>query len=333
MKPNFMLIGAAKCATTTIRTLLGAHPDVFVVSYESQFFNEDTVFVRGIEWYESLYAGSESKHRCGEGCNSYTMKERYPRAFERLSAYAPDLKLIYVVREPFERIESFWLELRSQHPDYVHHNFDKSVRLNRDWLTDASNYLAQLDPYRKFYGDESIHVVFYEDFRRDPASVMRGCFEFLGIDADINVGAGSVRLNESQGKAIASPILSQLRSIPLYRRAMWRIPFSFRDRLARKFLYRKVTGRPQWKPETRSWVADLLRDDLRTFLVRYGKPADFWSFDAGPESAHPPKPLEVRRQTAKNGEPGSRGAVLAKGSDTHAAPGRSEQGGSARQNG
>ena len=29
--------------------------------------------------------------------------------------------------------------------------------------------------------------------------------------------------------------------------------------------------------ETREWVAGLLRDDLRKFLVRYGKPADFWN--------------------------------------------------------
>lgn len=280
MKPDFMLIGAAKCATTTIRSLLAAHPDVFAVRNESQFFNEDTVFDRGFEWYESLYSGSETKRCRGEGCNSYTMKERYPRAFERLTAYASELKLIYVVRDPFERIESFWLELRSQHPDYVHHSFNKAVRVNRDWLTDPSNYLAQLEPFRGFYGDESIHVVFYEDFRDDPARTMRACFDFLGIDPHVDVGAGSTRLNESQGKAIASPLLSHLRSIPIYRRAMCRIPFGFRDRIARKILYRKVRRRPRWHPESRAWVTGLLRDDLRTFLARYGKPAGFWAREA-----------------------------------------------------
>jgi hypothetical protein len=293
MKPNFMLIGAAKCATTTIRSLLAAHPDAFVVRGESQFFNEDTVFARGVPWYESLYAGCETKHRCGEGCNSYTMKERYPRAFERLTAYAPELKLIYVVREPFERIESFWLELRSQHPDYVHHSFNQAVRVNRDWLTDPSNYLAQLEPFRRFYGDESIHVMFYEDFREDPPRAMRGCFDFLGIDPHVDVGAGSTRLNESQGKAIASPLLSHLRSMALYRRAVRRIPFGFRDRLARKLLYRKVRGRPTWRPETRAWVADLLRDDLRAFLARYGKPAGFWALDARAAPRTDSDPLEV----------------------------------------
>jgi hypothetical protein len=279
MKPNFLVIGAAKCATTTIRSLLGRHPDVFMVPTESQFFNNDSVFVRGFDWYESLSAGAGSQTWRGEGCNGYTMKEAFPRAFERLTSYAPELKLVYVVRNPFERIESFWMELRSQHPDYVHYDFTKAVDVNRDWLTDSSNYLAQLEPYRRFYGDESIHVVFYEDLRLDPDHVMRGCFQFLGVDADVDVGASTARLNESEGKAVASPILSQLRSISLYRRAIDRLPFAPRDRIARTLLYHRIRQRPSWHPETRAWVADLLRDDLQQFLAEYGKMADFWNLD------------------------------------------------------
>jgi len=277
MKPNYMVIGAAKCATTTIRSLFGRHPDVFMVPRESQFFNDDETYDRGFRWYESLFAGTDGKRMRGEGCNGCTMRERYPQAFDRLTSYAPDLKLIYVVRDPFERIESFWLELRSQHPDYVHYDFNKAVELNRDWLTDPSNYLDQLEPYRQFYGDESIHVVFYHEFRADPDGVMRDCFRFLGVDPDVDVGASTSRLNESEGKAIAPPFLSRLRSISLYRRAVDRLPFPVRDRMARKLFYRKVRQRPQWRPETRAWVADLLHNDLHAFLARYGKSRDLWN--------------------------------------------------------
>lgn len=279
MEPNFLVIGAAKCATTTIRTLLGRHPDVFMVPTETQFFNEDSVFARGMAWYESLFVRAGNAKWRGEGCNSYTMRERYPQAFERLTSYAGQLKLIYAVRDPFERIESFWMELRSQHPDYVHHDFNKAADVNRAWLIDSSNYLAQLEPFRRFYGDESIHVVFYEDFCVDPEDVIRRCFAFLGIDTNVDVGATTARLNESEGKSIASPILSHLRSIPLYRRAVDRLPFAPRDRFARTFFYRKIRRRPNWHPETREWVAELLRDDLQTFLRQYGKPADLWNLD------------------------------------------------------
>jgi hypothetical protein len=279
MKPNYLVIGAAKCATTTIRVLLGRHPDIFMVRPEPQFFNDDWVYKRGHKWYESLFDEAGERPWRGEGSNSYSMHERFPQAFERLTTFLPKLKLFYVVREPFSRIESFWLELRSHHPDYAHPNFNKAVFANRADLTDASNYLRQLEPYRKFYGDDSIHVVFYEDFRRDPALVLKRCFEFLGVDANVDVSAGKTRLNESDGKTIAAPILSQLRSIRVYRRAVDRVPFFLRDTVARTFFYQKVTQRPQWRPETRAWVSHLLRDDLRSFLTKYGKPADFWNLE------------------------------------------------------
>lgn len=287
MKPDFMVIGAAKCATTTIRWLFRRHPELYVVPEESQFFNDDGAFARGFDWHASRYAAAGSRQLRGEVCNGCTMKERYPRAFERLTAFAGRLKLFYLVRDPFDRIESFWLELRSQHPDYVHYDFDKAVHLNRDWLADASNYLAQLEPYRQFYGDESIHVVFYEDFRADPARVIRDCFRFLGVDPDVDVTSAPTHLNASEGKSIALPILSQLRSISLYRRAVDRLPFAPRDWIARKLFYRRVLERPRWKPQTREWVADLLRDDLHVFLKRYGKPDHFWKLDGDAEGGAP----------------------------------------------
>jgi Sulfotransferase domain len=279
MKPNYLVIGAAKCATTTIRALLGRHPDVFMVGPEPQFFNDDWVYQRGFAWYESLFDEAGDRPLRGEGCNGYTMREKYPAAFERLTAYLPQLKLIYVVREPFSRIESFWLELRSQHPDFADPDFNRAVFVNRADLTDACNYLRQLEPYRQFYGDESIHVIFHDDFRRDPTQVLKQCFEFLGVDPSVEVSAGNTRLNESDGKSIAAPFLSHLRSIPGYRRAVDRLPLSLRDRVARTFFYQTVRQRPQWRPETRAWVAHLLRDDLRSFLTQFGKPADFWNLD------------------------------------------------------
>ena len=204
------------------------------------------------------------------------------------------------------------MELRSQHPDYVHYDFNKAIDINRDWLIEPSNYLAQLEPYRRFYGDESIHVVFYEDFCDDPNRVMQDCFRFLGVDPNVDVGAATARLNESDGKAIASPWLSRLRSISLFRRAIDRLPLPPRERFARKFLYRAVRHRPKWHPATRAWVSDILRHDLERFLVRYGKPAAIGTSTPSPLSTgsmadspttlpdHPMRGRGVGRPTKSN---------------------------------
>jgi hypothetical protein len=280
MKPNYLVIGAAKCATTTIRSLIGRHPDVFMVRNELQFFNHDQVFARGFDWYESHYEAAGDRPLRGEGCNGCTMQMRYPHALERLSAYAPDLKLIYVVRNPFERIQSFWIELRSQHPDYVHHDFNKAVDVNRDWFVDPSNYLAQIEPYRRAYGHAAIQIVFYEDFCRAPEATLKTCFTFLGVDPHVDVGASTARLNESDKKAVASALLSRIRSIPGYRRVARQLPRPWRERVARRSLFRKLRQRPAWRPATRAWVSDVLKDDLQAFLSQNGKRTDFWNLDA-----------------------------------------------------
>lgn len=277
MKPNYMVIGSAKSATTTICAHLGKHPEVFMVACkEPQFFNNDWVFARGFDWYESLYDTAGDKPLRGEGSNASTMKEQFPHAVERIAAYAPNLKLIYAVREPFERIESFWLEKRSNAGDLVHYDFNKSLHVDRAWFVDSSNYLAQIDAFRRYYSDDQIHIVFYEDFRADPVATMRSCYEFLGVDPNFVPPSSNARLNSSETKRVPGPILSRLQRVPAYQKAVRRIPYEWRDRVAKKYLFRQAKSKPTWSLENREWVADILRDDLRAFLVRYGKPADFW---------------------------------------------------------
>lgn len=116
-----MFIGAAKCATSTLFNLLRQHPDVFILE-ETDFFSKDEVYNRGFNWYESLYGKANDKKMRGEASNKYTMKEVFPKTVSRIASYAPELKLIYIVRDPIARIESFWLQKRSHGGE--HGNFE-----------------------------------------------------------------------------------------------------------------------------------------------------------------------------------------------------------------
>lgn len=272
-----MLIGASKCASSSICTLLGSHPDVFMVKCkETAFFAVDDIFQRGIDWYESLYAEAGDKKMRGEGSNRYTMKEVFPHAVERISTYNPDLKLIYCVRHPIPRIESYWMEIRSHGGEDVHFDFNKAVRLNRDWLVDSTNYWQQLDSYRKHFPDDRIHIIFYEDFKKNPAEVMHKCFVFLGVDPDFVLADPSLHIGDFSNKTVPRQSLSKLREYALFRALRKLVPSGLRDSLKKNFLFKKVEGRPEWQPETREWVADILEQDTARLLEFCGKPRDFW---------------------------------------------------------
>src|SRR4051812_13293797 len=107
-RPTFLVIGAAKCATTVLCRILGEHPQVYVPpAKELYFFNDDDLFHRkGWPWYESLFFAGRNQPFRGEGTPLYTMRDEYPQVVDRIADALPRAKLIYMVRHPLRQIES-----------------------------------------------------------------------------------------------------------------------------------------------------------------------------------------------------------------------------------
>jgi hypothetical protein len=277
---NYMLIGASKCGTSTICNHLSQHPDIFMVECkEPQFFSIDSVYDQGIDWYESLYDGVNTEKMIGEGSNTYTMKEVFPKTLDRMVSYfenIQDLKLIYCVRDPIRRIESYWLELRAHGGESVHYDFNQAVRVNRKWLVDSSNYWQQINVYRSLVPDHNIHIIFFEDFIRSPQEIMSQCFDFLGVDPDVPLKDRELHFGQTSGRKIPRNILSKLRAYWLFRTGAKLVPEFLREFLKEHFLFKPITGHPQLNPQAREWVVDILEKDTEQFLEFYNKPKDFW---------------------------------------------------------
>lgn len=193
--PNFLVIGAMKCATTSICDILAEHPQAFVSRpKEPNFFSNDAKFRKGLKWYLSLFAGAAGKIAIGEGSTNYTKAPLFLRSPERIAKHLPHAKLIYVVRHPLERIESHWrhqiVEIRQDHA---------LAEAMARWpeMLDISLYWRQLSRYREHYPDEQILVVFFEDFASHPEAVMGQVCDFLGIDRLTNSEDVAVRSNAS----------------------------------------------------------------------------------------------------------------------------------------
>ena len=88
MKPDFILIGAMKCGTSTVSAYLEDHPDVFMLpGQEPNFFSHDEVYARGTGWYEALFEGEGAARLIGEGSNAYASGRLHPQAAARMAAY------------------------------------------------------------------------------------------------------------------------------------------------------------------------------------------------------------------------------------------------------
>ncbi len=104
--PDFLVIGAPKCGTTTLIKNLALHPDIYVTDYanpgntygEVRFF--DLNWRLGVDWYRSLFLTDKI---CGEKTPFYMGSHQ---AMQRLYSTIPDAKLIVCLRDPVKRLIS-----------------------------------------------------------------------------------------------------------------------------------------------------------------------------------------------------------------------------------
>src|SRR3954454_424581 len=113
MLPKLLIIGAQKCGTTSLHTYLDAHPDVHMAAEkELDFFIEDRAWQRGLEWYATRFRDDAGVR--GESSPNYTGWPVWDGVPERAAAVIPKARLVYLVRDPIDRIESHYLQRRLQ---------------------------------------------------------------------------------------------------------------------------------------------------------------------------------------------------------------------------
>jgi Sulfotransferase domain len=279
MRPNLIVIGATKCGTSSLHQYLDCHPDI-VMSHpkELRFFTKN--WHKGLAWYEAQF--SEKASIRGETSPQYTMYPRNRGVAERMHAILPEAKLIYMVRDPIDRVISHYLEQLGQFREHreidrVLENFEDDRRAPNQYVY-GSLYHLQLEQYLRFYSPSRIHVVALEDLKTDPATVLRGIFQFLNVDDHFDSGQFSVVWNDSGTKRRKSRIGRLLYPNSL-RKALHneRVPY----RLATS--YKKLvwlTGEKVTRPVLGAPLVERLRrafaDDVRSLRALTGLSFDKW---------------------------------------------------------
>lgn len=177
--PDFIIIGAMKCGTTSLFRHLGRHPAVFMSQVkEPNFYIEERNWSKGFDWYRSLFAGAPPGALLGEASTNYSKSTAFPGVPERLRRYVPDVRLIYLIRDPIDRIRSH----------YAHSVFYGRVNKPpvdairpRSVFVRTSLYGAELQRYRQHFPADQMLVLLTEDLRDDPVSVLRRVEQFLGL--------------------------------------------------------------------------------------------------------------------------------------------------------
>ncbi len=274
MKPNFLILGAMRCGTTFLASSLSKHPQVFLSTpKEPNYFNDDRNYAKGPNWYRAHYAQAGDAIAIGEASTRYSKATIFPQTASRIYADLPGAKLIYIVRDPFERLESHWLHYRRWGRQAL--SFEKALGQHPQWI-ETSCYWLQIQTYRSHFPDDRILVLFLEEMRRDPARTVSDCLRFLGVDVAASPSQFDSVRNESEGRMVERGALRAARRSQSLR-ALGTLAPTWLKTAARPLLTRRIQGRPVWSSELREEVGSRVLEDSRTFLRFYGKPETLWN--------------------------------------------------------
>lgn len=216
--PDFMIIGAMKCATSTLHEQLARQDGFFMCTpKEPYFFSDDPVYAKGIDWYAGLFAGAKPTDICGESTTHYTKLPTYPQTIARIAKYVPEAKFIYVMRHPIDRLVSQyihqWTEREIETP------INDAINTNPELIA-YSKYAMQLKPYFAEFGQERVLPVFFDHLRTHSQAELERICDFLSYtgcpvwddsDQQRNVSSERMRVNPIRDAIVNAPILSTIR--------------------------------------------------------------------------------------------------------------------------
>ena len=276
MLPTFLVIGAMKAGTTSVYEYLRAHPQVFMSeTKELKFFlasQPDGSWQRGVDWYERQFDGADGARAVGEASVGYSMYPHATGVSGRIAEIVPDVQLLYLVRDPIER-------MRSQYLMRVWNGRERlpieQALLTRPFYVDLSRYAMQIDQYLEHFPVENLLVVRSESLRRDLARTMERIFAFLGVRSDeaARIDKGEFNAGERLRRPVG--VDRMLRSIPGYQTIARTMPGSVR--LAKyRVLNRRVKADLNISPNVRRELEDRLCADIPRLRAYLGEDFDGW---------------------------------------------------------
>lgn len=193
-QPNLFLVGAPKCGTSALHDYLAQHPDVWMSEpKEPHFFCPDVdapFAIRDPARYAALFAPSRARVS-GESSATYLVSKV---AAQGIRARYPEARIVAMVRNPLEMLPSLHSQKRVNGTEpYATFSEAWAAEARRKagaeraqgafpFYEDAARYSDQLERFFAVFPREQIHVIVFDDFKRDAPGVYRGVLTFLGLE-------------------------------------------------------------------------------------------------------------------------------------------------------
>jgi hypothetical protein len=282
MLPNVIIIGAAKSGTTSLHGYLNAHPEVHMAVPNGSRVKELRYFWRDDwqerrDWYESHFETDLPVR--GEATPAYSAYAYHPGVPARMHALVPEAKLIYMVRDPIERIVSHWVQRREDSDATPFERYVAQHERPENAIVCPSRYWTQIEQYLPYYDPSQILIIDQHDLRTRRRETLREVFEFVGVDPSFDSSEFDVERNARETKHGLRPF-----ALRLWQPVLWptsrAVPRRVRDLIrepANRILTGPVRQRLVLTGEMRERLAQHLRPEVEALREFTGRPFESWS--------------------------------------------------------
>jgi|UniRef100_UPI00404A2559 hypothetical protein len=183
---DFLIIGAQKSGSTSLRAFLGEHEkEIFILNRELHFWNRDGQYQdgAGLDGYLKNFAEAKPKQIKGEKSPSYLVSKEAPG---RIHKHFPQVKIIAILRNPIDRAYSaYWhgrrigaIAATTSFGEAVQNYKVKKGKAFGDLVT-AGFYSEQISRYLNYFPIEQIHVLSFESTLTQANDELHGVLKFL----------------------------------------------------------------------------------------------------------------------------------------------------------
>ncbi len=276
MTPDYIILGAMKCGTSTLAAQLGAQSGIFMTDpKEPNYFSDDENYAKGADWYESLFSPAADGDIKGEASTHYTKRPELPETVARMKSALPEVRLIYMIRNPMSRLVSHYIHEWTQ--SVLSEPLDLEITRHSP-LVDYGLYGWQIAPYVEAYGADAIMLTSLERIKTDPAAELARVAAHIGYDKEPVWVAEKGAANTSAERARKLPMHDILIDNPVattLRRSL--VPKAVRTMVRST---RQYKGRPEIPEEQTLKLQERFLED-RELL------ASFFPGDASIDKAYP----------------------------------------------
>ena len=253
--PNFLIVGAMKAGTSSFSSHLSQHPEIFIAPKELHYFNSEGNYKKGPEYYRGKFSSQVSFKAIGEKTPSYSY---HPKAAQRIHELLPNVKLIWLFRDPVNRAYSHYNFFVQRGMEKT--TFENALKRERSGLNnkhvmnylDRSIYSKQVQHFLRFFSLSQMLFVKYEDYIRDPQGELSRACEFLKVDQTFQF-ASQIRKNPTR--------MPKNRVLQYYIRKLKKKGNGSIYRILRRLNTNKLPGYPM--------LESPLRNELKAYFAPY----------------------------------------------------------------